>query len=67
MIIGNISRRGSSMAIIANRYWTLLALFVAAATSYSLGFVVGVGLFIAAGVVFELAFWYQLFARRRRR
>ena len=54
------------MALIASRYWILLALFAAATISYSVGFIVGFGLFIAAGVVFELAFWYQLIKRKRR-
>jgi hypothetical protein len=54
------------MAILANRHWILLALISAAVVSYSVGFMVGLGLFVAAGVVFELAFWVQLFRRRRR-
>jgi hypothetical protein len=54
------------MALIANRYWILLALFAGAAVNYSIGFLVGVGLFIAAGLVFELAFWHQLIRRSRR-
>ena len=54
------------MAILANRYWILLALILAAAASYSVGLMAGLGLFIAAGVIFELAFWFQLFRRRRR-
>jgi hypothetical protein len=57
---------GTSMAIIANRYWTLLLLFAGAAVSYAAGFMVGFGLFIAVGAVFELAFWYRLFKRTRR-
>ena len=55
------------MALIANRYWVLLALFAAAAVSYSLGFMVGLGLFIALGLVFELAFWYRLIKQQDRR
>lgn len=55
------------MAITANRYLTLFLLFVAAATSYALGFIVGFWLLIAAGAVFEIAFWFELFFRRRRR
>jgi hypothetical protein len=54
------------MAILANRYWVLLALISAAVVSYSVGFMLGLGLFLAAGVVFELAFWFWLFRRRRR-
>ncbi len=54
------------MALIANRYWILLVLFAAATVSYSLGFIVGFGLFIAAGLVFELAFWHQLIKQKRR-
>jgi hypothetical protein len=57
---------GMPMALIANRYWILLALFAGATVSYSIGFMVGVGLFIAAGLVFELAFWHQLIRRSRR-
>jgi uncharacterized membrane protein YccF (DUF307 family) len=58
---------GITMALVANRYWILLALFAAATVSYSLGFMAGFGLFIAVGVVFELAFWHQLIKRIRRR
>jgi hypothetical protein len=54
------------MAILANRYWILLALISAAVVSYSVGFMVGLGLFVVAGVVFELAFWFELLRRRRR-
>jgi hypothetical protein len=54
------------MAILANRYWILLALISAAVVSYGVGFMAGLGLFVAAGGVFELAFWVQLFRRRRR-
>lgn len=54
------------MAILANRYWILLALVAAAVVSYSVGFTLGLGLFVAAGVVLELAFWFGLFGRRRR-
>lgn len=54
------------MALIANRYWILLALFAAATISYGLGFMAGFGLLIAVGVVFEVAFWHQLIKRRRR-
>ena len=53
------------MAILANRYWILLALITAAVISYSVGFMVGVGLFVAVGAVFELAFLFALFRRRR--
>ena len=38
------------MAILANRYWILLALVAAAVVSYSVGAMVGLGLFVAAGV-----------------
>ena len=54
------------MAVMANRHWILLALFAAATVSYSVGFIVGFGLFIGAGAVFELAFWHQLIKRKRR-
>jgi len=54
------------MAILANRYWILLALISAAVVSYSVGFIVGLGLFLAAGVVLELAFWFEQFRRGRR-
>jgi len=54
------------MAILANRYWILLALISAAVVSYSVGFMVGLGLFMVVGAAFELAFWFQLFKRRRR-
>jgi len=55
------------MAILSNRYWILLALLTAAVVSYSVGSLAGVGLFVVAGVVFELAFWFELFKRIRRR
>jgi general stress protein CsbA len=53
------------MAITANRYLTLLLLFVGAAISYSVGFTISFWLLIAIGVVFELAFWFELLFRRR--
>lgn len=55
------------MAIVANRYWLLFALLAAAAICYSVGLVAGVGLFLAAGVLLELAFWFGLLKRIRRR
>ncbi len=55
------------MAMATNRYLTLFLLFVAAATSYALGFTIGFWLLIILGVVFELAFWFQLFFRQRHR
>ena len=55
------------MAIVANRYWLLLALVAGAVVSYGVGFMAGFGFFLAAGVIFELAFWHQLLKRRRRR
>ncbi|MGI9263994.1 MAG: hypothetical protein ACR2QU_03630 [Gammaproteobacteria bacterium] len=55
------------MALTANRYLTLFLLFVTAAACYALGFTIGFWLLIAMGVVFELAFWFQLFFRQRRR
>ena len=55
------------MAIIANRYWTLLLLFAGAAVSYAAGFMVGFWLFIAVGAVLDLVFWRELFKRIRRR
>jgi hypothetical protein len=51
------------MAIVANRYWILLALGAAAVVSYGVGSMAGLGLFVAAGVIFELAFWFELFRR----
>jgi len=53
------------MAIVATRYWILLALVAGAVVSYGVGYMAGFGLLLAAGVVFELAFWHQLFKRRR--
>lgn len=55
------------VAILANHYGILLALVVAAVVSYSVGFMAGLGLFVAAGIIFELAFWIELFKRHRRR
>ena len=53
------------MAITANRYLTLLLLFVGAAISYGVGFTIGFWLLVAIGVVFEFAFWFELLFRRR--
>jgi hypothetical protein len=55
------------MAIASNRYWILLALVAGAVVSYGVGSMAGLGLFLVAGAVFELAFWYALFKRRRGR
>jgi hypothetical protein len=55
------------MAITSNRYLTLFLLFAAAAVCYAVGFTVGFWLLIAAGAIFELAFWFELIVRRRRR
>jgi hypothetical protein len=55
------------MAIVAPRHWLLLALLAGAVVSYSIGFIAGLGLFLAAGVLLELAFWVGLFKRNRRR
>jgi hypothetical protein len=55
------------MAIVANRYWVLLALLAGAVASYSIGFMAGLGLFLAAGALLELAFWVMFFTRKRRR
>ncbi len=55
------------MAIVGNRYWLLLALLACAVVSYSVGFIAGFALFLAAGVLLELAFLYVLFTRKRRR
>lgn len=57
---------GIVMALADNRYWGLLALLIAAVLSYSLGFMLGLVLFVGAGVLLELAFWIGLFKRRRR-
>jgi len=51
------------MAILANRYWILLAFVAAAVVSYSVGFMFGLGLFVAAGVIFDLVFSFR-FGRR---
>ena len=55
------------MAILANRYWILLALIAGAVVSYGVGSMAGFGLFLGIGAIFELAFWRELFKRRRRR
>ena len=55
------------MAVLASRYWILLALISAAVVCYSVGFTVGLGLLVAAGLIFELAFWFELIRRRHRR
>jgi len=53
------------MIILGNRYWILPALATAAVVSYSVGFMVGLGLFVAAGLIFELAFWFGLVKAQR--
>ena len=53
------------MAIFANRYLILPLLFAAAVGSYLIGVKVGFWMLIAAGALFELAFWYEWFVRRR--
>ncbi len=55
------------MAIMANRYRTLLLLFVAAAISYAVGLTVGFWILIAIGAALELTFWFELLFGRRRR
>ncbi|HEX5789464.1 MAG TPA: hypothetical protein VFY03_14865 [Woeseiaceae bacterium] len=55
------------MAINTKRYLVLLLLLAAAIISYAVGFTVGFWLLIGLGAAFELAFWFQLFSRRRRR
>jgi hypothetical protein len=39
----------------------LLTLIAAAAGSYMIGFMPGLGLFLLLGMCFELAFWFKLF------
>lgn len=55
------------MAITENRYLILFLLFIAAGTSYAVGFLAGVVFFIAVGVVFEIVFWINFFFILRRR
>ena len=55
------------MAISANRYLTLFLLVVAASISYAIGFIIGFWLLIAVGMVFELVFWWEFIAGKRRR
>ena len=55
------------MAITANRYLTLFLLLAAAGVSYVVGFTAGFVVLIAAGAMFELAFWFELFRRRHGR
>lgn len=54
------------MAISANRYLILFLLLAAAGVSYAIGFTAGFWLFIAIGVMFELAFWLKLFESFRK-
>lgn len=53
------------MAITANRNLILLLLVAGAATSYAIGFTIGVWLLVAIGAIFELAFWFKLFIHPR--
>ena len=55
------------MTINSKRYLVLLLLLAAAIISYAVGFTVGFWFFFGLGAAFELAFWLQLFSRRRRR
>lgn len=55
------------MAITTNHYLTLIVLFIAASISYAAGFWGGVALFIAIGMVLELAFWTNLIFFKKRR
>jgi hypothetical protein len=55
------------MAILANRYWILLALLAGAVVSYGIGSMAGFGLFLFAGVICELVLWHELRKRKRRR
>ena len=56
-----------SMAIVAKRYWIMLALVTGAIVCYAVGSMAGFGLFLAGGAVLELAFWHELIKRKRRR
>jgi hypothetical protein len=47
-----------------NRLPLLLGLLGAAIVCYFLGFLSGVALFLAAGVILELSFWVRLFRRK---
>ena len=44
-----------------SRWLILLGLIIAAAISYSIGFMRGVMIFVVLGILFELAFWVGLF------
>ena len=55
------------MAITANRYLTLFLLLAVAVISYAVGFMIGFWFLIVIGGAFELAFWFRLILRNRRR
>ena len=65
-VIASVAGR-DSMAIVANRYWILLALVTGAVVCYAVGSMAGFGLFLVGGGVLELAFWHELIKRKRRR
>jgi hypothetical protein len=48
--------------------WLILAiLIIAAVACYSYGSSTGIFIFIIAGVGFELAFWFGIFSRKKKR
>lgn len=47
------------------RWLIIAALFIAALVSYSYGITEGVFLFVIAGFVFELTFWFSIFGKKK--
>ncbi len=50
-----------------SRIFILFVLLGAAIVCYSIGSTGGIGLFLILGVLFEGAFWFGLFGRRKHR
>ncbi|WP_199886132.1 hypothetical protein [Pseudoalteromonas sp. T1lg23B] len=49
------------------RILIILFLLLAAVASYSYGSATGIFLFIILGFVFEMAFWFKVFPRKKKR
>jgi hypothetical protein len=47
-----------------HRWLILIVCSLAALACYSIGFAIGLGFFVVAGVGFELAFWFNLLKRK---
>jgi len=48
------------------RWLILTLLLIATVACYFVGFMIGVGVFLAIGIIFELVFWLKLFKRNKK-